>query len=299
MDRDLAIRLAAFKWLGEQVAAYGDVLPRSVLQEGFDFEGDRIPLVSPQGIFKPRAMDFPLTISTTPEGPYTDAFGPDGLLAYRYRGTDTNHPDNVGLRGALARQRPLIYLHGILPGRYLAVWPVYAVADDPAALTFRVAVDDIAAVADLPDGAMLDERAASRRAYVTRAVRARLHQRTFREKVLAAYQSQCSLCRLRHIELLDAAHFIPDPEPMGDPRVTNGIALCKLHHSAFDSFMLGIAPDFKVHIRPDILIEEDGPTLRHALQALHGTTIALPRSERDWPTRDVLDWRFERFKTAA
>jgi len=299
MDRDLAIRLAAFKWLGDLATAYDDVLPRSVLQEGFDFEGERIPLVSPQGIFKPRSMDYPLTITTTPEGPYTDAFGSDGLLAYRYRGTDPAHPDNVGLRELLARQRPLIYLHGIVPGKYLAVWPVYAVADDPSALTFRVAVDDIAAVAELPEGALLDERASSRRAYVTRMVRARLHQRTFREKVLAAYESQCALCRLRHSELLDAAHFIPDPEPLGDPRVTNGIALCKLHHSAFDSFMLGIAPDFKVHIRADILSEEDGPTLRHALQALHGASVVLPQSKRDWPTRDVLEWRFDRFTKAA
>ena len=124
MDKDLAIRLAAFKWLGEQVAAHGDVPPRSLLQEGFEFEGARIPLVSPQGIFKPRVMDFPLTITSTPEGPYKYAFGPDGLLAYRYRGTDPDHPDNVGLRQILAKQRPLIYLHGIVPGRYQYWLPV-------------------------------------------------------------------------------------------------------------------------------------------------------------------------------
>jgi putative restriction endonuclease len=299
MDTDLAIRLAAFKWLAEQVTAHGDVLPRTLLQEGFEFEGTRIPLVSPQGIFKPQAMDFPLTITTTPEGPYSDSFAPDGLLAYRYRGTDPNHPDNVGLREALSRQRPLIYFHGIVPGKYLAVWPVYAVADDPSALTFRVAVDDIAAVAELPAGALLDPRTSVRRAYVTRTVKARLHQRSFRERVLAAYRSQCALCRLRHLELLDAAHFIPDPEPEGEPRVTNGIALCTLHHGAFDAFILGISPDFKVHIRQDVLSEEDGPTLKYALQALDGITIALPQSRRDWPSRDALDWRFDRFKAAA
>jgi len=299
VDRDLAIRLAAFKWLSEQVAAHGDVLPRTLLQEGFEFEGERIPLVSPQGIFKPRAMEFPLTITTTPEGPYSDAFAPDGLLAYRYRGTDPNHPDNVGLRQAFARKRPLIYLHGILPGRYLAVWPVFAVADDPSSLTFHVAVDDQASVADYNQDVLLDERATDRRAYVTRLVRARLHQRTFRERVLHAYQSQCALCRLRHLELLDAAHFIPDTDPAGEPRVTNGIALCTLHHAAFDALLLGIDPDFKVHIRQDVLSEEDGPTLRYALQALHGTKVTLPQSKRDWPTRDVLDWRFNRFKSAA
>lgn len=299
MDPDLAIRLAAFKWLSDMVAIHGDVLPRSLLQEGFEFEGTRVPLVSPQGIFKPRAMDFPLTITTTPESPYPDAFGPDGLLAYRYRGTDANHPDNVGLREALARQRPLIYLHGIVPGKYLAVWPVYAVADDPASLTFRIAVDDAAAVAEYRPGLIHDERVTARRAYVTHTVRARLHQRTFRERVLEAYRSQCSLCRLRHTELLDAAHFIPDLEPEGEPRITNGIALCRLHHAAFDSFILGISPDYVIQIRDDVLREEDGPTLRFALQALHGQRIALPPSKSDWPSRDAMEWRFERFKSAA
>ena len=299
MDRDLAIRLAAFKWLSDHVAAHGDVLPRAILQEGFMFEGERIPLVSPQGIFKPRTMDFPLTITTTPDGPYSDAFAPDGLLAYRYRGTDPNHPDNVGLREAFARKRPLIYLHGLIPGRYLAVWPVFAVADDPSSLTFHVAVDDQAAVAYHDENALLDERATDRRAYVTRLARARLHQRTFRERVLHAYQAQCALCRLRHLELLDAAHFIPDTDPAGEPLVTNGIALCTLHHAAFDAFLLGISPDFKVHIRHDILSEEDGPTLKHALQALHGTEVALPQSKRDWPSRNALEWRFDRFRSAA
>ena len=299
MDQDWAIRLAAFKWLSEMVASHGDVLPRSLLQEGFEYAGTRIPLVSPQGIFKPRAMDYPLTITTTPEGPYKDTFATDGLLSYRYRGRDPNHPDNVGLREALAKQRPLIYLHGIVPGKYLAVWPVFAVGDDPSALTFRVAVDDYAALAEQPEGALFDERASARRAYVTRTVRVRLHQRTFRERVLEAYQSQCSLCRLRHLELLDAAHFIPDLEPEGEPRVTNGIALCRLHHAAFDAFILGISPDFKVHIRQDVLTEEDGPTLRFALQALHGTKITLPQSKANWPSRDALEWRFDRFSTAA
>ncbi len=66
---DTAIRLAAFRWLGEATAIHGDVLPRSLLQQGFDFQDERIPLVSPQGIFKPRLMDLPLSITTTSGGP--------------------------------------------------------------------------------------------------------------------------------------------------------------------------------------------------------------------------------------
>ena len=297
--RDLAIRFAAFKWLSEQVNIHGDVLPRPLLQKGFEFEGNRVPLVAPQGIFKPRLMELPLSIATTPKGPYQDSFGPDGLLAYKYRGTDPSHPDNLGLRRTMAQQLPLVYLHGIVPGKYLALWPVYVVGDDSAALTFRIAVDDAAYIARPAEGASDDDTTIARRSYVTATTRVRLHQRSFRERVIAAYRSQCSLCRLRHDELLDAAHIIPDSSPEGEPHVSNGIALCKLHHAAFDSFIIGVAPDYTVHVRRDVLDETDGPILKYGLQQMHGSRLFLPQSEKQWPNRDALEWRFERFKAAA
>ncbi len=298
--RDLAIRFAAFKWLSEQVSIHGDVLPRLLLQKGFEFEGNRVPLVAPQGIFKPRLMELPLSIATTPKGPYQDSFGPDGLLAYKYRGTDPSHPDNHGLRQTMAQQLPLVYLHGIVPGKYLALWPVYVVGDDTAALTFRIAVDDAAYIARPAEGASDDDDTTiARRSYVTATTRVRLHQRSFRERVIAAYRSQCSLCRLRHDELLDAAHIIPDSSPEGEPHVSNGISLCKLHHAAFDSFIIGVAPDYTVHVRLDVLKETDGPILKYGLQQMHGSRLFLPQSEKQWPNRDALEWRFERFKAAA
>ena len=37
---------------------------------------------------------------------------------------------------------PLVYLHGLVPGRYVATWPVFIVRDSPETLVFSVAVDD-------------------------------------------------------------------------------------------------------------------------------------------------------------
>ena len=139
MSLDQKIRLAAFNWLSEQVSIHGDVLPRKLLEKGFVFEDNRISLISPKGIFKPKIMDYPLTITTAPEGPYDDSYDKDTYLSYRYRGTDPNHPDNVGLREALRRSIPLIYFLGVVPGKYLAAWPVYIISDDLANLTFKVA----------------------------------------------------------------------------------------------------------------------------------------------------------------
>ena len=100
--RDATVRNAAFTWLRAQVDSHGDVLPRALLAEGFTLHGVRVPLVSPQGIFKPQVLhDAPLSITTTPDGPYDDAFGPNELLRYRYRGTDPDHPDNRRVRFAM------------------------------------------------------------------------------------------------------------------------------------------------------------------------------------------------------
>jgi len=56
---DARVRAAAFDWLTEQVLKYGDVLTRQVLTQGFFLNDKRVPLVGPQGIFKPQSLDEP------------------------------------------------------------------------------------------------------------------------------------------------------------------------------------------------------------------------------------------------
>lgn len=292
-DVDRQIRAAAFQWLREQADVHGDVFTWQRLGKGFPFRGERIPFVSPQGIFRPRQLEVPLSIRTSSGGPYDDAFNSDDLLLYRYRGTDPQHPDNRGLRQAWFDNTPLVYFHQLVEGRYFAVWPVFIIGDDPSSLTFTVAADDYYAVAD--SDRVVAEDAAPRRRYVTSTVRRRLHQRGFRERVLHAYRRQCALCRLRHGELLDAAHIIPDVEPKGIPAIRNGISMCKLHHAAFDSFVLGITPDYEVRIRQDVLEEIDGPMLRHGLQEMHGRRLIVPRQEAIRPDRELLEERYARF----
>jgi putative restriction endonuclease len=101
---------------------------------------------------------------------------------------------------------------------------------------------------------------------------------------------------LRHLELLDAAHILPDLDPEGDPIVPNGISLCKLHHAAFDSNILGIRPDYIIEVKKEILEEEDGPVLLHGLQKLHQAEIVLPKSRNLYPDPKRLETRYEEFK---
>lgn len=304
MNDDTQVRLAAFSFLEEQQRLAGEdgALPRKVLAEGFVYEGQRVPLLGPQGIFKPRVLrEIPLSITTVAvvEGearPYDDAIGDDGLLRYRYRGTDPRHHENVGLRLAMERHVPLIYFHGIVPGLYVAAWPVYIVGDEPRRLTFTVSVDDrrFASLGSL-DAPEAGE-AEIRRRYATRIFQQRLHQREFRERVVRAYQHHCAVCRLRRDELLEAAHIVADADPRGVPSVTNGLALCTLHHAAFDRHVIGITPDYLVQVRQDVRDQEDGPMLVHGLQGFHGSRLLVPRSRSLQPDRQLLEERYQRFQ---
>ncbi|HET9480916.1 MAG TPA: HNH endonuclease [Candidatus Polarisedimenticolia bacterium] len=303
-DLDLSVRLAAMDFLKRQTAIHAEALPRAILVAGFTFQEQRVALLGPPGIFKPTILpEIPLSITTVPETagrprPYEDEIGPDGFLRYRYRGADPRHRDNVGLRQARESGVPLIYFYGLIPGRYAAVYPVYIVGDDPGGLTFTVAVD--AAIQGSVDLVGLDNLTPeARRAYATVTARRRLHQEMFRQQVLLAYHEQCAVCRLRHGELLEAAHILPDRDPRGLPVVPNGLALCRLHHAAFDKYIMGIRPDYSIEVREDVLQEHDGPMLVHGLQGFHDRDIVVPRPDRLRPDREFLEERYLIFKKAG
>ena len=197
---------------------------------------------------------------------------------------------------------PIVYFHAIEPGSYVAAYPVFVVEDHPEQLRFAMQVDDLYAAENDALGALAvvgEDVAEPRRAYVTATFRRRLHQVAFRERVIRAYAERCALCRLRHQELLDAAHITPDSDAEGEPIVSNGVALCKLHHAAFDRFFFAIRPDYVIEVRPSVLRESDGPMLVVGLQQIHGQLIHLPRRPIDLPDRARLERRYEQFRQAA
>ena len=100
-------------------------------------------------------------------------------------------------------------------------------------------------------------------------------------------------------QLLDAAHIISDGnEQYGQPVVPNGIPLSKIHHAAFDAHLIGVDPDFRVHVAKRLLEQKDGPMLE-ALKQLHLGKLHMPVRARDFPDRDRLAQRFRSFSTAA
>lgn len=299
---DIEIRLAAFKWLQEQSKLHGDIFPRSILEQGFHFHGKRITLIGPRGIWKPKSMTVPISIATIPGGPYNDSLPhSDGaFLEYKYRGENPLHPDNVGLRICMQDQIPLIYFLKIAPGKYLAEWPVYIQGDNPEMLTFSVALDSKETIGTTRSELQPENSStALRRSYLTSSITTRVHQKAFREKVISAYQTHCALCRLRHAELLDAAHIIPDKEEGGDPIVPNGLSLCKIHHAAFDNNIIGITPDYIVKVNEEVLREIDGPMLKYGIQSMHNQGLFLPKKKIEYPDPERLDYRYQKFLKAG
>lgn len=197
------------------------------------------------------------------------------------------------MRRAFELGTPIILFRKEFPNVYTPIAPVYVVTDYPDQRYFAIAFDE--SFRFVPD---LRDMAQAQRQYAHRLAKQRLHQPAFRTRVLHAYRTRCTVCRLRHGSLLDTAHIVPDSYS-GAPTVDNGLSLCKIHHSAYDQNMLGVSPDYRVHIATDLLAEEDGPMLRHGLQEMDGTALTLPEYSQDAPSQENLAWRFDRFRQVA
>jgi putative restriction endonuclease len=298
-NTDERLRAAAFAYLNRATNEGLTLVGQRELAD-FSFDGSPVRLMATQqGIWKPKFLDAALSFRTVftadpTKAPYEDEVGTDGYLRYKWRGDDPEHPDNKALRRALQRSLPLIWFRGVASAVYLPIYPVYLVAEEPGAHQFVVALDHESA--QLHEELPGDDEALRR--YAERVVKARLHQPLFRQRVLTAYANQCSICRLRHTRLLDAAHVLADSEG-GAPVVTNGIAMCKIHHAAYDVDIFGISPDYKVGVRADVLAEIDGPTLRYTLQEINGSAIQLPSRAAARPDPELLDRRWRRFQAAS
>ena len=306
LDLDWRLRLAAFDALRAMRDAGGGVVRLAHLERGFMFDGERIPLINARrGIWRPRQLGSDgaaLSVVTTPPkrgkaAPYDDQVGSDdGWFVYRYEGDDPNLWTNRAVRRAMELRRPLVYLYGLEAGLYDAIFPCYVAHDDPRDLAFYLEADVSAARPIVSEEDFLGS--APRRAYATTTVKVRLHQRRFRELVVRAYRERCAVCQLRHPELLDGAHILPDRDERGRPEVPNGLSLCKIHHGAFDAEILGIDPDYRIHIRSDVLEEHDGPMLRHGLQEMDRRPLLVPLREALRPNKEYLEERFEEFRAA-
>lgn len=198
------------------------------------------------------------------------------------------------MKVAARRNYPLAWLVGVKPSPstlfYYARFPAYIVGIDDRNAEFIIAIDETAP----PDSNHANPRQIEKK-YVSRWTKERIHQHDFREHVLSAYKISCAVCDLPHAQLLEASHIIADSEEAGIPEVSNGLALCRLHHTAYDRHLLGIDADRRIHVAtraksietthlPTGLLKFDGRSLTH-----------VPSSKRLHPDGDRLTKHFQQF----
>lgn len=309
VSRDREIFQAACAELARLTSREG-LVRKDAIVKGFQFEGERVPFINPQqGIFKPKQMNSVLSILTqyaTKKAWYDDQLkvheqirSGQELVNYSFTGTDPGHWLNQGLRRAFEEKSPLIYFLGVAPGLFLPVFPCYVFDWDASSLEIKVGFgvsphELHTGKADALERPLIAADATERR-YAMQEVRARLHQAGFRQQLLAAYGGRCAISGLPEARLLDAAHIIPDHHPsFGQPIVINGLLLSKIHHTAFDANLVGIDPDYRIHVSGILLEQQDGPLLE-ALKSFHGKMLKLPPRKQDRPDRERLEMRWAEF----
>jgi putative restriction endonuclease len=137
-----------------------------------------------------------------------------------------------------------------------------------------------------------------RRQIVSRIVR-KYRAYDFRRRVLGAYEQRCAACGIQ-LGLVDAAHIIPVADASSTDETCNGIALCKLHHAAFDRNLVSFDESYKLQVS-EFQIEQlaSGNMAGGITEFREGlkTAIILPIDRRDYPNpayithaRAVREW---------
>lgn len=301
-NSDLRILLSAFESVRWLVRVFGDDIPWSEIAAGFDFEDQKVLLANKtRGIFKPRQMNRgAISIKTTEPrlgrtNIYDDHETEEGSFRYSLQEGDPKGNGNKHLWESMEQKTPFIYFHAVAPARYKAIWPCYVSNIYADQMYCEVVVGEtLVGGTSNPSVVVYPDLKAPMRAYAVREARVRLHQATFRVNVLTAYKNKCALSGLPVPELLEAAHITPDSEVHSSTEVSNGIAMTRLHHRAYDANFIGITPDLRIAVGDRLKEKSDGPILS-ALKDLDGKKIAIPKNAQLSPDRNRLAQRFEEF----
>jgi putative restriction endonuclease len=301
MTEDFALIQAAFNRLKELELMYGDAIPSAAIRAGFESNGEKALFENQaKGIFKPRQMIAgALSIKTTMPRDggtniYNDQLIDDGFYKYSLQTGDPHGGANKQLWQSFELKQPLIYFHAVAPAVYTALWPCFidSIITDVKEpfLNLTVGHRPIGGI----EYSTIDTQDIESR-YMVRESKVRLHQASFREAVLGAYNRRCAITGLQEERLIEAAHIIPDSEIGEKQFVYNGIALSKIHHKAYDSKLMGIDADYKIHISDKLLSTGPNDFLEQAFIRFDGENLNLPHDKAKQPNRDYLARNYERF----
>ena len=317
---DQQIRLKAFEHIANLPKVNG-LLHYTQLDEGFTFDNDRITLHNRQkGIHKPWQMMSLLSVKTVFPKSLVQATYRDQIdiynkiyegvdeLDYSFMGADPNARENQYLLEAYKNNTPIIYFIGTGKGYYLPEFPVFLSDWNPNKLEVKINIDRLGDWQNLK--IKVDEQLSTyiERKYRFSNIKTRLHQSRFRTAVMEAYDYKCAISgfpepRRIHPEhkvpLIDVAHIVEDKNPkFGQPEIVNGLPLTKLHHAAYDANLIGIDPDYGLHLSRTLTNAKDGQTLA-LLKSIEGKKLLLPKNRKNFPDPERLSIKFQEFENFA
>lgn len=112
----------------------------------------------------------------------------------------------------------------------------------------------------------------------------------FRRRVLNAYGHRCAVCGVQ-LRLLDAAHILPVDQPSSTDHTENGVALCALHHRAYDRALIAFDTSHSILVNTRQVAELNSLSLDSGLtqfKAALKPKLLLPADTRDYPRADFI-----------
>lgn len=144
--------------------------------------------------------------------------------------------------------------------------------------------------ADVSDTEIEQQVAAPRRWAVVETRRA-LRALDFSERVLNAYSNRCAVCGIQ-LRLLDGAHILPVSEPGSTDETANGVALCALHHRAYDRSLITFDTEYRIHLNQDRIDELRTHGLHRGIKDFRRRLrdiIAVPTEKANRPRAELVD----------
>lgn len=125
-------------------------------------------------------------------------------------------------------------------------------------------------------------------------LRRRFRQYDFRKRVLNAYLGTCAFCGVQ-LGLVEAAHIVPVAASRSSDKTDNGVALCALHHRAFDQNLVSFDEDYHIEISTAAIGDLADQRLSGELEKFRNLlreSVLLPIDRRDYPARaNITDGR--------
>ena len=129
-------------------------------------------------------------------------------------------------------------------------------------------------------------------------VKKRINQNFFRDTVLSSYENRCCITGINNVKLLNACHIVSWSEDEANrTNPQNGLCLNVLFHKAYDEYLIGISPDYKVFISEDFFgtkQKEVDCLTKEYVMSYNNRKLILPK--RFLPDRNLLAIHFENFK---